>query len=34
MQSGHAATLRSLFQFKHQRPSISIDEVEPAEEYL
>ena len=23
--------LRSLFQFKHNRPSISIDEVEPAE---
>ena len=25
------ATLRSLFQFKRNRPSISIDEVEPAE---
>ncbi|MBC7903547.1 MAG: glutamate synthase large subunit [Gemmatimonadaceae bacterium] len=30
-QSEKAATLRSLFAFKHQRPSISIDEVEPAE---
>ena len=30
-QSEKAATLRSLFQFKHNRPSISIDEVEPAE---
>ncbi|MEO6290663.1 MAG: glutamate synthase large subunit, partial [Ginsengibacter sp.] len=30
-QSEKAATLRSLFQFKHIRPSISIDEVEPAE---
>ena len=30
-QSEKAATLRSLFQFKKQRPSISIDEVEPAE---
>ncbi|MDI3322653.1 glutamate synthase large subunit [Pinibacter soli] len=30
-QGEKAATLRSLFQFKHLRPSISIDEVEPAE---
>ncbi|MEO8109178.1 MAG: glutamate synthase large subunit [Ginsengibacter sp.] len=30
-QSEKAATLRSLMQFKHIRPSISIDEVEPAE---
>ncbi|GAC1595512.1 MAG: hypothetical protein NVS3B19_18110 [Ginsengibacter sp.] len=30
-QSEKAATLRGLFQFKHNRPSISIDEVEPAE---
>ncbi|RXK87175.1 glutamate synthase large subunit [Filimonas effusa] len=30
-QSERAATLRSLFQFKRTRPSISIDEVEPAE---
>jgi glutamate synthase (NADPH/NADH) large chain len=30
-QSEKATTLRSLFQFKHNRPSISIDEVEPAE---
>ena len=30
-QSEKAATLRSLFQFKPNRPSISIDEVEPAE---
>jgi glutamate synthase (NADPH/NADH) large chain len=30
-QSEKAATLRSLFQFKNKRPSISIDEVEPAE---
>ncbi|MDP4283393.1 MAG: glutamate synthase large subunit [Bacteroidota bacterium] len=30
-QSEKAATLRSLFQFKKIRPSISIDEVEPAE---
>lgn len=30
-QGEKAATLRSLFQFKHTRPSISIDEVEPAE---
>jgi glutamate synthase (NADPH/NADH) large chain len=30
-QSEKAATLRSLFQFKKNRPSISIDEVEPAE---
>jgi len=30
-QSEKAATLRSLFQFKRNRPSISIDQVEPAE---
>jgi glutamate synthase (NADPH/NADH) large chain len=30
-QSEKAATLRSLFQFKRTRPSVSIDEVEPAE---
>ena len=30
-QTEKAATLRSLFQFKNNRPSISIDEVEPAE---
>src|SRR5688572_3759651 len=30
-QSEKACTLRSLFQFKKKRPSISIDEVEPAE---
>ncbi len=30
-QSEKAVTLRSLFSFKHKRPSISIDEVEPAE---
>ncbi|MCP9753069.1 glutamate synthase large subunit [Ferruginibacter sp. HRS2-29] len=30
-QSERAATLRSLFQFKKNRPSISIHEVEPAE---
>ena len=30
-QSEKACTLRSLFQFKNNRPSISIDEVEPAE---
>src|SRR5687767_7845391 len=30
-QSEKAATLRSMFQFKRNRPSISIDEVEPAE---
>ncbi|MBN9297167.1 MAG: glutamate synthase large subunit [Filimonas sp.] len=30
-QSEKAATLRSLFQFKRTRPSISVDEVEPAE---
>ena len=29
-QSEKAATLRSMFQFKRNRPSISIDEVEPA----
>ena len=31
-QGEKACTLRSLFQFKHNRPSISIDEVEPAEQ--
>ncbi len=30
-QSEKAATLRSLFEFKRNRPSLSIDEVEPAE---
>ncbi len=30
-QSEKACTLRSLFKFKNNRPSISIDEVEPAE---
>lgn len=30
-QSEKACTLRSLFQFKRNRPAISIDEVEPAE---
>ncbi len=30
-QSEKACTLRSLFQFKKNRPSISLDEVEPAE---
>ncbi len=30
-QSGKAATLRSLFEFKKDRPSVSIDDVEPAE---
>jgi glutamate synthase (NADPH) large chain len=30
-QSEKAATLRSLFRFKQQRPAIAIDEVEPAE---
>src|SRR5215510_6378615 len=30
-QSEKAVTLRSLFEFKRNRPSISIDEVEPAE---
>ena len=30
-QSEKAATLRSLFEFTYNRPSISIDEVEPAE---
>ncbi|MDB5231226.1 MAG: gltB [Chitinophagaceae bacterium] len=30
-QSEKACTLRSLFQFKKNRPSVSIDEVEPAE---
>ena len=29
-QSEKAVTLRSLFQFKHKRPAISLDEVEPA----
>ena len=32
-QSAKAATLRSLLQFKKVRPSISIDEVEPAENF-
>jgi glutamate synthase (NADPH/NADH) large chain len=31
-QSERACTLRSLFQFKITRPSVSIDEVEPAED--
>lgn len=30
-QSEKAITIRSMFDFKHTRPSISIDEVEPAE---
>ncbi|HEY0677401.1 MAG TPA: glutamate synthase large subunit [Chitinophagaceae bacterium] len=30
-QEEKACTLRSLFRFRHNRPSISIDEVEPAE---
>jgi glutamate synthase (NADPH) large chain len=30
-QSEKAATLRSLFEFKRNRPSLSLDEVEPAE---
>src|SRR5690606_1778173 len=30
-QDEKACTLRSLFRFKYNRPSISIDEVEPAE---
>jgi len=30
-QSEKAATLRSMFEFKRNRPSVSIDEVEPAE---
>ncbi len=30
-QGEKACTIRSLFQFSHNRPSISIDEVEPAE---
>lgn len=30
-QSEKAATLRSMFEFKRNRPSLSIDEVEPAE---
>lgn len=33
-QSEKACTLRSLFQFKRNRPSISIDEVEPAANIL
>jgi glutamate synthase (NADPH/NADH) large chain len=33
-QSEKAATLRSMFQFKVNRPAISIDEVEPAETIL
>lgn len=33
-QGEKACTLRSLFQFKPNRPSISIDEVEPAENIL
>ncbi len=33
-QSEKAATLRSMFQFKVNRPAISIDEVEPAESIL
>ncbi|MFM2146017.1 MAG: glutamate synthase large subunit [Bacteroidota bacterium] len=33
-QSERAATLRSLFEFKRNRQSISIDEVEPAESIL
>jgi glutamate synthase (NADPH/NADH) large chain len=33
-QSEKAATLRSMFQFKVNRPPISIDEVEPAENIL
>jgi len=33
-QSEKAATLRSLLEFKRTRPSISIDEVEPAESIL
>ncbi|MFN4284937.1 MAG: glutamate synthase large subunit [Lacibacter sp.] len=33
-QSVKAATLRSLFEFRRNRPSISIDEVEPAEQIL
>jgi glutamate synthase (NADPH/NADH) large chain len=33
-QSDKAATLRSMFQFKVNRPAISIDEVEPAETIL
>ncbi len=31
-QSIKASTLRSLFQLKHNRPSISLDDVEPAED--
>ena len=30
-QNEKAVTLRGLFQFKHNRPAISVDEVEPAE---
>ena len=33
-QGEKACTLRSLFEFKHNRPSISIDEVEPATNIL
>lgn len=33
-QSEKAATLRSMFQFKVNRPAVSIDEVEPAESIL
>jgi glutamate synthase (NADPH/NADH) large chain len=33
-QSEKACTLRSLFKFKHNRPSIPIEEVEPAESIL
>src|SRR5690349_16950135 len=33
-QSEKAATLRSMFQFKVNRPAVSIDEVEPAETIL
>ena len=33
-QDDRAITLRSLFQYKFKRPSISIDEVEPAENIL
>ena len=33
-QDVHACTLRSLLQFKRNRPSISIDEVEPVESIL
>ncbi len=33
-QSEHAATLRSMFTFKRNRPAISVDEVEPLENIL